>query len=241
MRRVTDAFVTNSLAGKDYLMQTLGVAPQAIFARPYQVPDVAALLKQSEQVKSDSQPFQCPIFLFAGQLIPRKGLHQLLEACRVLRDRGYHNYTLLVAGEGPQRQALQEFCRAENLDAYVYWLGWVSYGQLGAYFQSADVFILPTLEDVWGMVVLEAMAFGKPILCSQRAGASEMVLDGENGHLFEPDNPEDIADAMARLIDTPEQIMEMGQRSQQLIAHHTPGDAAQFLTKVTHMVAEVRL
>jgi glycosyltransferase involved in cell wall biosynthesis len=115
-------------------------------------------------------------------------------------------------------------------------VGQVSYSQLGSYFRAADVFILPTLEDIWGMVVLEAMAFGKPILCSQWAGAAELICDGENGYLFDAHQPEAIATAMQRLIDQPDQIAPMGERSAALIAKHTPTAAAQFLVQVTRTV-----
>jgi glycosyltransferase involved in cell wall biosynthesis len=234
MAHYTDAFVTNSLAGKTYLTDYLQVNPAAIFARPYQVPDVAALLHQAPAARPHNQ-LPKPTFLFAGQIIPRKGLAELLAACRLLQDWGYQDYSLLIAGDGPQRQELEAYCQTHRL-APVQWLGWVSYGELGACFQTADVFILPTLEDVWGMVVLEAMAFGKPILCSRRAGAAEMVLEAENGYLFDPYQPEEIAKAMVRLIEQPALVARLGQRSQELIAEHTPAQATQFLHRVTTAV-----
>jgi glycosyltransferase involved in cell wall biosynthesis len=233
LTRFTDAFITNSQAGKRYLMRCLGVNEQSIFARPYQVPNAEALLTQSQAIDPDASTFQRPIFLFTGQVVSRKGLHQLLEACVLLQNQGYRNYTLLVAGDGEQREELQAFCQIQDLEDCVRWLGWVNYGELGAYFQTADVFILPTLEDVWGMVVLEAMAFGKPVLCSKWAGASEMLTEGENGYLFDSYNPEEIATAMRRFLDEPTEMQRMGQRSQALIAPHNPIAAAQFLAKVT--------
>jgi glycosyltransferase involved in cell wall biosynthesis len=236
MTRFTDAFITNSHAGKSYLVDILGVPEQAIFARPYEVPDVEALLKRLESAKQENLQLQRPVFLFTGQLIPRKGLHRLLEACLLLKDQGYSQYTLLIAGDGPQKEELENFCQEHGLEGCVKWLGWVSYGSLGGYFRNADVFILPTLEDTWGMVVLESMAFGKPVLCSRWAGASELVIDGENGYLFDSHQPEAIAQAMRLLIDHPDLIQSMGQRSQDLIAQHTPKASAQFLSKVTDTV-----
>ena len=138
--------------------------------------------------------------------------------------------------KGNQQADLQEYCKANALDAHVHWLGRIEYGDLGAYFQRSDVFILPTLEDVWGMVVLEAMALGKPILCSKQAGASELVVDGKNGYLIDPQNAKAIAAAMLQFIQHPEHIEAMGKRSQESIAQHTPEAAAQFLAEVTDVV-----
>ncbi len=236
MTRFTDAFITNSLAGKDYLTQYLQVSESAVFAQPYEVSDPTALLKRTESVNLNISQLHRPIFLFTGQLIPRKGLQQLLEACNLLQRQGYCNYTVLIAGDGLQLEELQEFSRAHGLEDSVKWLGWIGYEKLGAYFRQVDVFILPTLEDTWGMVILEAMAFGKPILCSKWAGASELVIEGENGYLFDPYQPEEIAFAMRRMIDQPSLIEKLGQCSQDSISHHTPVAAAQFLSQVTHTV-----
>jgi glycosyltransferase involved in cell wall biosynthesis len=238
LTRLADAFITNSEAGKHYLAECLGVNDQKIFARPYQVPNAKALLAQSQAADRQADHLQRPIFLFTGQIVPRKGLHQLLKACLLLQNQGYEDYTVLVAGEGEQREELQVFCQAHGLEKQIHWLGWINYGKLGAYFQMADVFILPTLEDVWGMVVLEAMAFGRPILCSKWAGASELLVEGENGYLFDPYQAEEIAAAMRRFLDRPEQMQPMGERSQALIAPHTPEAAAQFLAKITHTLME---
>jgi glycosyltransferase involved in cell wall biosynthesis len=236
----TNAFITNSLAGKDYLTEFLGVNQQKVFAKPYQVPDTKALLKQTARVDLDFFQFSRPIFLFTGQTIPRKGLKQLLEACQILRARGCSDYTLLVAGDGEQRQELETFCQTEGLEERVQWLGWINYGELGTYFRHVDMFILPTLEDVWGMVVLEAMSFGKPVLCSKWAGASELIIEGENGFLFDPHRPEEIADCLQRAIDNPDRMAEiahMGKRSLESLEPHTPSAAADFLTQVTAIVA----
>ncbi len=230
----TDNFITNTKAGKNYLTEVLKVKESQVYTEPYEVPTVNALLnsiKNSQPI--DQVETQKPIFLFIGQLIERKGLELLLKACSILQSWGYINYTLMVLGQGELREQLEVYSKQENLP--VQWIGWVDYGSIGSYFENADVFVLPTLEDTWGMVVLESMVFGKPVLCSQWAGASEMVIDGVNGYLFDPKEPEKLAELMRRLIDNPDLITSMGQESQKLIAQHTPERAAQFLAEVTEV------
>lgn len=234
MAGVANGLITNSQAGKAYLQEQLGVPEPKIFARPYQVPDVTALLQPSERPLPD--PAHRPLFLYIGQLIARKGLQQLLEACRLLREQGCDRYTLWVIGDGAQRQELQAFIQQHHLEESVQWLGWVEYSQLGAYLQKSDVFVFPTLEDIWGMVLLEAMAFGKPVLSSRWAGASELVSEGENGSLIDPHQPEAIAAAMRQLIEHPDRIAPQGHQSHRLMTAHTSYAAAQFLAKVTDVV-----
>jgi glycosyltransferase involved in cell wall biosynthesis len=107
---------------------------------------------------------------------------------------------------------------------------------MGAYFQHADVFILSSLEEVWGLVVVEAMLFAKPILCSQGAGAAEMVHDGKNGYVFDPYQPEQLADLMLRFIKEPELSATMGKASQQIMSEHTPDAVATHLGEVVDFV-----
>ncbi|AKG21131.1 glycosyltransferase family 4 protein [Calothrix sp. 336/3] len=237
--RFSDAFITNSNEGKKYLVDVLGVNPSHIFAQPYMVPESEALLqKVRESSSSVCQKTQHPVFLYVGRLEARKGIDLLLQSCAILKQRGYENYQLQIIGTGPQKDELRNFVENQGLADNIQWIGWVDYGQLGEYFNHADVFVFPSLEDTWGMVVLEAMAFGKPVVCSQWAGASEMVVSQKNGYVFDPYNPSELADMMARLIENPDLVVSMGQQSREIIAQHTPETAAQLFADVTSFVLQ---
>lgn len=239
MVRLTDAFVTNSQGGKNYLTKVLNANENCVFAQPYQVPTPKALFGQPGETQPTIEPLQKPIFLFTGVIETRKGLDRLLEACKLLQTQGYHNYTLMVIGSGPTLEELKLFSETNNLQNRVFWVGWLDYSQLGTYFRHADLLVFPTLEDIWGMVVLEAMALGKPILCSKYAGVSEMIVEGENGYIFDPNQPAELAKLMSGFIDSPDRIMTMGSKSEEVIAKHTPQSAAQFLIKVTSLVSGI--
>ena len=227
MVRFADAFVTNSIRGKVYLTKILGAEENCVFAQPYEVPDLKALSGQQEA--EINLEVQHPVFLYTGQLIRRKGLHLLLEACAILQKQGCRNYTVCLVGDGPQRDELEDFSQKHDLKDRIQWVRWVDYVRLNTYFRNADVFVLPTLEDTWGMVVLEAMVFGKPILCSKWAGASEMVVEGENGYVFDPHDPEELARIMGCFVEQPELIVSMGRRSRRMMERFTPEAAADFL------------
>lgn len=238
MVRMADACITNSQAGKQYLNETLHAPAHQVFAHPYEVPSIKALSGLTATSVLNTDHLQRPTFLFVGSLKPRKGLHLLLKACALLQKQGCDQYTLLVVGDGTQRQELQTFCQTHNLMDRILWAGHVEYGQLGTYFCQADVFVLPTLEDTWGVVVLEAMLLGKPILCSLNAGAAELVGDGENGYCFNPNHPEQLAEMMSRFIHYPDLIVAMGHKSQERIRPYSPESAAQFLADVTAFVLD---
>ncbi|XHX79784.1 MAG: glycosyltransferase family 4 protein [Stenomitos frigidus ULC029] len=230
-----DAYITNSQAGKDYLIDVLYARRDRVFLQPYEIPDEKTL-PGSGAIGDGLASLQRPVFLFVGHVIPRKGLPVLLQACATLQAKGYTKYTLLVVGDGSQQEELAVFCQEHHLSDRICWIGRVSYDQIGSYFKSADVFVFPTMEDTWGVVTLEAMLMGKPILCSKGAGTSELVQHGENGYVFSPDDATELADLMQKFLDHPESIAVMGERSQQIMAQYTPTAAAQCLAQVTKMV-----
>ncbi len=236
MTKLADGLITNNNAGKTYLTNILNVPKNKIFARPYEVPTSKAMSNYSENIESHSQQAKKFTFLFVGQLIPRKGLHLLLKACNILQQKGCREYKLMVIGQGSSQKELQTLSQEYKLEENIEWIGWVDYNRIGEYFQQADVFILPTLEDTWGMVVLESMSFGKPVLCSKWAGASELVEEGTNGYIFDPHFPEEVADAMYKLLSNPDLTAAMGKKSQQIIAEHNPEAAAKYIADVINLI-----
>jgi glycosyltransferase involved in cell wall biosynthesis len=238
--RFADAFVSNSNAGKKYLMEVLNVPEDKIFTRTYLVPDAGALLKQLDQTQPQNLQLKHPIFLYVGRITARKGIKTLLEACAILKSQGYVDYSLLIVGKGEQREELEAFIKERDFEEQVIWAGWVEYGNLGSYFQQADVFVFPTFEDVWGMVVPEAMVFGKPVLCSNGAASCELIVSGENGYIFAPSSAKELADKMQIFLDNPDLIESMGERSRQMISQKTPETAAKAYVEVTSFVRENR-
>jgi len=224
MARLSDAFITNSHSGKSYLVEYLNAKKDLVFVRPYLVPDTKILCEKEIDVENMLRDVKSPVFMYVGLLIQRKGIEFLMESLASLKEKGYDEFTLVIAGDGSQREKLEMMVKDMGIEKQVTWLGWVDYGSLGYYFQSSDIFVFPTYEDTWGLVVLEAMAFGKPVICSQLAGAVEMVKDGENGFTFNParDKPEALSELLRKFIDDPGLARRMGQRSKKMASLHTP-------------------
>jgi glycosyltransferase involved in cell wall biosynthesis len=235
MVRLSAACISNSRAGGEYLIEVLRADKERVFVQPYEIPDEHTL-PGSEATEPLAADGQHPVFLFVGHLIPRKGLPLLLGACAALQARGYQKYTLQVVGSGSHQPELETFCREHLLVDRVQWVGRVPFDRIGTYFHNADVFVLPTMEDTWGVVTLEAMLLGKPILCSTGAGTAELVVPGENGYVFAPDDAEQLADLMQKFLDEPALIPVMGARSQQIMEQYTPVAAAQCMADITKLV-----
>jgi len=129
------------------------------------------------------------LLLCIGQLINRKGIIQVLRALDVLEDQ---EIGFFIIGSGPEENKLKDFCKEKKLKN-VFFEGFQQQETLVRYYALADIFILPSFEEVWGLVVNEALASGLYVLSSKYAGASyDLIKEGWNGEVFDPGNVEEI-------------------------------------------------
>ncbi|OPZ15721.1 MAG: Alpha-D-kanosaminyltransferase [candidate division BRC1 bacterium ADurb.BinA364] len=167
------------------------------------------------------------LFLYVGRLHERKGLMQLLEAWAEVERLKPNAASLALVGDGDRMDALQRYC-AERALRNVHFAGRVPYGELPAYYASADAFVIPTLEDNWSLVVPEAMAAGLPVLCSKYNGCwPELVQEGANGWVFDPLDRADTLAALTKAIDGSAALPAMGECSQRIVQAHSPRAAAE--------------
>jgi glycosyltransferase involved in cell wall biosynthesis len=126
------------------------------------------------------------VFLAVGRLLPRKGFDKLLLAWATMEPACAHANSLVLAGGGPEEQSLRALVRSRGIPNVTF-AGPQEPGRLARWYAAADVFVFPSLVDVWGLVVNEAMACGLPVLASKYAGASQELVGGDGvGALFDP-------------------------------------------------------
>ena len=138
--------------------------------------------------------------LFVGRFYRRKRVHILLRAAAALRGR-IPQLEIRIVGGGPCAPQLRQLSAELNLDATVTWLGDVSRSHLIAEYNRADVFCLPSVQEGFGIVLLEAMAAGKPIVAARAAAVPEVA---PYGVLVEPDSVEALAGGIEELYRSPE-------------------------------------
>jgi glycosyltransferase involved in cell wall biosynthesis len=131
---------------------------------------------------------------------PRKSLHTLLQAAAQLRVM-IPQLQVRIVGNGPEHQRLQRICADLRLEGTVRWLGDVSLSRLAQEYNRSHVFCLPSLQEGFGIVFLEAMVAGKPIVAARAAAVPEVV---RSGILVEPQNAEALADGILRLYRSPD-------------------------------------
>jgi phosphatidylinositol alpha-mannosyltransferase len=150
-----------------------------------------------------------PNLLFVGRFEPRKGLLELLKAFRAVRRNGYRA-RLLVVGSGPLEREARRYVATRRLGE-VEFLGRVSDEEKAALYRTADVYVSPaTGRESFGIVLLEAMAAGSAIVCSDIHGYKGVVRRGEQALLVPPRDTQALAGALGRLLDDPELRERMG-------------------------------
>jgi glycosyltransferase involved in cell wall biosynthesis len=152
--------------------------------------------------------------LFVGRLDPEKNIPVLLRSIPHIEEC-WKNFEVCIAGDGSKRQKLMHL--AEKIgNGKVRFLGKVTSADLVQLYTSCDLFVLPSLVELEGMVVLEAMACGKPILIANSPlSASPHFVDG-NGFLFDPHDPKDLALKATRLLKDSALREKMGRKSRAL-------------------------
>jgi glycosyltransferase involved in cell wall biosynthesis len=134
--------------------------------------------------------------LFVGQLAVRKGVHTLLQANRIVRSHHRAQYTIEIVG--PPVDPDYRAWLLEHSDPNVSFRGKVPKPKLRQIYADADIFVLPTLSDAFGMVVTEAQAAGLPVIVTDHCGAP--VRDGRSGLVVPAGNAEALAAALEHLI-----------------------------------------
>lgn len=151
-----------------------------------------------------------PSILFVGGLSKVKGIDTLLNAVPIIRKK-ILNLCLYIAGSGPEENKLKELVKELNIEENVNFLGYVSEIEKYSYYKSADVCVFPSIYEPFGIVLLEAMACGKPVVASNVGGIPFVVEEGKTGLLFESGNIEDLADKIMTILENEKLREKMGE------------------------------
>ena len=164
--------------------------------------------------KKDNKPVLNLITV--SRLINRKGINHILEALAELQNK---HIKLLIVGTGNYENILKKKCSELGLDDAVSFYGYCPREKLADLYNKADVFILPSLAESFGMVFVEAMACELPIIGGRTGGVPELIKN-ENGILIEPGNIEEIKEAIMKMWDSDTLRLKMGKDNRKKVLEH---------------------
>lgn len=155
------------------------------------------------------------VILFVGALSPSKGLDVLVKAMpKILGD--VPNTKLILVGDGVLREELGKETKELGIGSKVRFEGFVSdTSEKALFYKASDVFVLPSIQECFPIVNLEAMASGIPIVASKIGGIPDAVRDGETGLLVQPEDPSALAEAVIRLLQDQQFRNRMAKEGQQ--------------------------
>lgn len=148
-----------------------------------------------------------PVIGAMGRFVAKKGFDDLLAALALLRERSVP-FRAVIAGDGEEADALRRRCAESGLENAVTFPGWAE--DKAAFFQSCDIFCLPSRHEPFGIVLIEAMSHALPIVSTRSEGPSEILGDGEDALLCGVGDTEGMADALARLLGDMERAAALG-------------------------------
>lgn len=233
-----DAVCCNGRLSREYCNEVIGIPPDRIVTGGMAA-DITLLSCQcagleDNMIESTKKRLGLipPVFLYLGRLVRPKGLRELMGGWDTHTKRsGNDSGTLLLVGDGPEKLALETIIRKKRISRVIF-TGRADYKDVALYYKISDIFIMPTLEDNWSLVVPEAMACGLPILCSRYNGCwPELVHSDINGWVFDPVDIEEIAYLMNICCEKRKDLLKMGEASREIVQRFSPDKAAEAFYK----------
>jgi glycosyltransferase involved in cell wall biosynthesis len=212
-------FLTVGTANSHYWLR-YGAKPEQIFSAGYAVDndyfrrETERYRSTREQIRSENGWRYPYLLLYVGRLAWEKGADVLIESVRRISPTR-PDIGLLIVGDGVEREALQE--QAHHMPQ-VFFLGFRDWNQLPKFYAAADLLVVPSRYDQWGLVVNEAMASGLPVLATRKVGAvQDLILEGQTGFVAPENDADALASAIDRACQSLDRLRTMGEEAQKMI------------------------
>jgi phosphatidylinositol alpha-1,6-mannosyltransferase len=182
-------------------------------------PDFEALSANGAQVKLPHGYPEGRVILTVGRWLATeryKGMDTLITALPRILTR-WPELHLLAVGEGDDRAWLEDLAEQNGVNRHVHFLSGLSYPELAACYSACEIFALPSGGEGFGLVYLEAMARGKPVIGGAHGGAPEVIEDGVTGYLVPHGDAAQLATSIDTLLADPELAQKMGARGRQRV------------------------
>jgi teichuronic acid biosynthesis glycosyltransferase TuaC len=221
-----DAIIANSAWTARQIVRYGGEAPKVQIVRYGGNPAQAQVARAGGNVDRESREYKSQEqhgtikLLSIGNLYRSKGQAYVLRALRRLLDMGYA-LEYVIVGDGPERNRLEALVRELGLENHVRFEGYKSHAEVWPYFAACDIFVLPSWVEGFGVVYIEALGLGKPVIgCEGAGGPEDLKTLGDCIEIVKPQDVESLLQAMRRLLDDPERRKQMGEIGRKIVAEY---------------------
>ena len=172
------------------------------------------------------------VILSVSRLLRSKGIYLNMRALRRLK-KDYGDLHYIIVGDGPERERLQQLAVDLAVEDSIEFTGWQSHHKAMEYMSICDIFSLPSWQETFGLVYLEAMAHGKPIIGCRGQGVDGIITEGETGLLVPPKDVKSLTQALGYLLSDPLKGKIMGEGAKRLVLeNYTWGKSAEKLLRI---------
>lgn len=213
--KYADAYIVSGIKAKEYFIRR-GTKPNKIFIASN------AVLKYKVEEKDTLLNLKGKkVILYLSRIVPYKGLDYLVKAFAKL-EKEVKDVVLLIGGTGSFEEEVKELSKKLSIKN-IHFLGRVNENKIGFYYSICDVFVLPSTfrdhdAECWGLVLSEAMAFGKPVISTDAVGgAYDLIKNGVNGFRIKHDNVEELYAALKKILINDQLRKNMGEESKRII------------------------
>lgn len=202
-------YVKNYLLTEGIPLEKVVAIPTGIDINRFNPENVEGNLRQELRIEPDT-----PLIGTIAILRKKKGHHILLSAIPLVLKE-IPKAAFILAGDGPQKENILNKIHTSGLSDKVFMLGLRR--DIPEILKSIDLFVLPTLQEALGTSFIEAMAMKKPVIGTDVGGVGEVIKDGINGYLVEPNNPSALADAVIKVLEDMERAKAMGMEGRKIV------------------------
>jgi D-inositol-3-phosphate glycosyltransferase len=232
------AVITSTEREKEALVHYYGAAPERISIVPGGVnlklfQPIEKRLARQELGLSDDK-----IVLYVGRVDPLKGIDRLLEAVASLPDT--HGLRLMLIGGDEQSESeierLHQLARALGIQPLVTFLGLIKHERMPYFYSAADVCVVPSYYESFGLVTLESLACGTPVVATDVGDLKKIIRPGETGYVVDNASPAQLADKIASVLSWPERDGSSIQSIRASVARFSWSNIARAIAKECHRV-----
>ena len=211
-----------------WLLRLVYGGSKVVLLSQHLYPDIQEIVsKEQVMVCPNGIPFDIPynetttknsytsVILFLSNLMESKGVITVFDACRILKDRGYKFECRFVGGETAEidKNRFINETTSRGIEEMVVYVGKKYEDEKNKEFSNADIFVFPSYDDCFPLVILEAMQHSLPIVCSNEGGIPDIIDNDETGIIVPPKDPVILANAISQLLDSPQRRDELGRKA----------------------------
>lgn len=208
--RVPNRIAVQGIKVKNHLL-ALGIPEESVIIVNNWLPPGYKVLTEKKTIKNNQEV----CFLFVGWLGEAKGLYVLIDALKSLKTK--FSFRCVIVGGGTIESSLRQLIQRSGLGDSVNMTGWKHPEEIMKYYEEAHIFVIPSFSEGFPNVVLEAMSMGLPVVGTDVGAISEAVIEGQNGFIVHPKDPDALAEAMSEYIKTPGLITSHSRKALEIV------------------------